>query len=142
MTELSMLFKGSETWWGIFYPKKYIIATFPSFATAMTASRALQAVGFGADEVRAVSSSEMLRFFIELRMRTGLLGYLMSRLSRFIGTEASFVERDIREAQHGAGFLAVHCSVDREAHHLCKLLLPLHPVAMQWYRIGSVESLV
>ena len=142
MNQLSTLFKGSETWLGVFYPKKYIIATFQSSESAICAKKALQAAGFRPDEVRAVSGGEMLQFFRELRVRTGLLGDLMTAFSRFIGTEASFLDRDVWEARHGAGFLAVHCSTEREADHIRGLLTPLHPSAMEWYRMGTVCSMV
>jgi hypothetical protein len=142
MSLLSAFFKGSETCLGVFYPKRYIIVTFSSFESASLAERALRATGFLPDEVQAVSGGEMLNFFRELRARTGLLGGLMTELSRFIGTEASFLDRDVWEARHGAGFLAVHCSTEREAGHIRGLLTPLHPSAMQWYRTGAVCSLV
>jgi len=142
MNQLSMLFKGSETYLGVFYPKKYIIATFSTFETAVSAKRALRAIGVSPDEVRAVPGWEMLHFFRELRGRSGPLGALMTGFSRFIGTEASFFDRDVWEARHGAGFVAVHCSTEREADRISQVLTPMHPAAMQWYRTGGVHSLV
>ena len=127
---------------GVFYPKRYIIATFPSFEAAISARQALRDTGFRPDEIRAISGGAMLHFFSELRVRTGLLGDLMTEFSRFIGTEASFFDRDVWEARHGAGFLAVHCSTEQEADQIRELLTPLHPAAMQWYWMGVVRSLV
>ena len=127
---------------GVFYPKRYIIATLPSFDAAISARQALRDTGFRPHEIRAISGGAMLHFFSELRVRTGLLGDLMTEFSRFIGTEASFFDRDVWEARHGAGFLAVHCSTEEEADHIVGLLTPLHPSAMQWYRMGAVWSLV
>ena len=140
--ELSTLFKGSETRLRVFYPKKHIIATFPSLDNAISARYILRTAGFRSDEVRAVSGEEMLHFFRDLRMRTGLLGDLMTEFSRLIGTEASFFDRDVWEARHGAGFLAVPCLDEQEADRIRKLLTPLDPSAMQWYRMGAVWSLV
>jgi len=142
MNLLSTFFKGSETCLGVFYPKRYIIATFASFESATLAERALRSTGLDSDEVRAVPGGEMLHFFRELRVRTGVLGDLMTEFSRFIDTEASFFDRDVWEARQGAGFLAVHCSTQREADHIRRLVTPLHPSAMQWYRMGAVYSLV
>jgi hypothetical protein len=135
-------FKGPETSFGVFYPKKYVIATFPSLENAISARCKLRTVGFRSDEVRAVSGEEMLDFFHELRVRTGLLGELMTKFSRLLGTEAVFFDRDVWEAQHGAGFLTVPCLTEQEADRIRKLLTPLHPSAMQWYRVGAVWSLV
>jgi hypothetical protein len=142
MDQLTTLFNGSGTWLGVFYPRQCIIATFESFESAISAKQALRATNLHPDEVRAVSGREMLDFFLELRRRTGLLGDLMTGFSRLIGAEASFFDRDIWEARQGAGFLAVHCSTERVADHIRKLVMPLHPTAMQWYRTGGVSSLV
>ena len=140
--QLATLFQGSETWLGVFYPRKYIIATFSSFDTAMSGKQALRAAGLRPDELRAVSGSEMLHFFHEMQVRNGLLGDLMTEFSRVIGAEAGFFDRDVWQARHGAGFLAVHCSTQKEADHIRQQLTPLHPVAMQWYRMAAVQSLV
>jgi hypothetical protein len=140
--QLATLFKGSETWLGVFYPRKYIIATFSSFDTAMSGKQALRAAGLRPDEIRAVSGGEMLHFYHEMQARTGLLGDLMTEFSRFIGTEAGFFDRDVWEARHGAGFLVVYCSTQEEADHIRQRLTPLRPVAMQWYRRAAVQSLV
>jgi len=142
MDQLSTLFNGSETWLGVFYPRKHIITTFPSFEIAISAKHALRTIGFRPDEVRAVSGGEMLRFLNELRARTGFLGDLMTEFSRLIGTEALFLDRDIWEARHGAGFLAVRCSTERVADHIREHVRPLHPTAMQWYRTRAVWSLI
>jgi hypothetical protein len=142
MDQLSTLFDGSETWLGVFYPRKHIITTFPSFEIAISAKHALRATGFRRGELRAVSGGEMLRFLRELRARTGFLGDLMTEFSRLIGTEAIFLDRDIWEAKHGAGFLAVRCSTERVAEHIRERVRPLHPTAMQWYRTRAVWSLI
>jgi hypothetical protein len=142
MNQLSMLLRGSETSLGVFYPKHYIIATFRSFEISESAQRALRAVGVHGEEISAVSGVEMLKFFCDLRVRTGLLGVMMTGLSRLIGAEANFVDRNICEAQHGAGFLAVHCPSQKEADFISRRLKPLRPVSMQWYCIGGVQSLV
>ena len=136
------LFEGSETSFGVFYPKKYIIVTFPSLENALSAKSKLRTAGVRSGEVQAVSGEEMLAFFHDLHVRTGLLGDLMTEFSRLIGTEASFFDRDVWEARHGAGFLAVPCLSELEANRIRELLTPFDPSAMQWYRMGAVWSLV
>jgi hypothetical protein len=140
--QLATLFHGSETWLGVFYPRKYIIATLPSFETALQGHQALRAAGLGQEDMCAASGVDMLRFFAGIRARTGLLGSLMLQLSRVMGTEATFFDHDVWEAQHGAAFLAVHCSTERAADSIRLRLIPLHPMAMQWYRAGGVQTLV
>jgi hypothetical protein len=142
MNQSATLFKGPQTSFGVFYPKKHIVVTLPSLEDAISARYKLRTAGFGSDVVQAVSGEEMLAFFHELHVRTGLLGDLMTELSRLFGTEAVFLDRDVWEAQHGAGFLIMPCRTEQEAGRIRTLLLPLHPSAMQWYRMGAVWSLV
>jgi hypothetical protein len=140
--DLFDFFKGARTSLGVFYPWKYVIATFPSFALAKAAGDALRQAGLGADEVMAVAGEEMLKFFDQLRTETSLFGSLMEGLSRGFATEAAFVEADIRRAREGAGFLAIYHPDDADTQRLRELLAPLEPVSMHWYRLGSIQSLI
>ena len=141
-TDLFDFFKGAKTSLGVFYPWKYVIATFPSFEAAKAAGDALRQAGMGADEVMAVTGEEMLKFFDQLRTETSLFGALMAGFSRVIATEAAFVEADIRRAREGAGVLAVYHPDEAGTQRLRELLAPLGPVSMHWYRRGSIESLI
>ena len=140
--DLFAFFKGAKTSLGVFYPWKYVIATFPSFEPAKAAGEALRQAALGADEVMAVPGEEMLKFFEQLRAETSLFGTLMEGFSRVIATEAAFVEADIRRAQEGAGFLAVYHPDEADTQRLRELLAPLEPISMHWYRRGSIESLI
>jgi hypothetical protein len=140
--DLFAFFKGAKTSLGVFYPWKYVIATFPSFALAKAAGEALRQAGLGADEVIAVAGEEMLKFFDQLRTETSLFGSLMEGLSRGFATEAAFVEADIRRAREGAGFLAIYHPDDADTQRLRELLAPLEPVSMHWYKLGSIQSLI
>ncbi len=142
MSQLATLFKESDTRLGVFYPKKYIIATFPSFGAALKAHDALMRAGFKEEELRAVPGSEVLEFFEEVREHTGIWGDFMTQLSRFIGTEAAFVDNDVELAQRGAGFVAVYCEDEPESRRIHDLMLPFEPLAMQWYLSGAIRSLV
>jgi hypothetical protein len=140
--DLFDFFKGAKTSLGVFYPWKYVIATFPSFEAAKAAGDALRQAGMGADEVMAVTGEEMLKFFDQLRTETSLFGALMEGFSRVIATEAAFVEADIRRAREGAAFLAIYHPDEADTQHLRELLAPLEPISMHWYRRGSIESLI
>lgn len=140
--DLFDFFKGAKTSLGVFYPWKYVIATFPSFEAAKAAGDVLRQAGLGADEIMAVPGEEMLKFFDQLRTETSLFGALMEGLSRVFATEAAFVEADIRRAREGAGFLAVYHPDEADTQRLRELLAPLEPVSMHWYRRGSIESLI
>jgi hypothetical protein len=140
--DLFAFFKGAKTSMGVFYPWKYVIATFPSFEAAKAAGDALRKAGLGPDEVMAVAGEEMLRFFDQLHTATSLLGALMEGLSRVIATEAAFVEADVRRAREGAGFLAIYHPGEAGTQRLRETLAPLGPISMHWYKRGSIESLI
>jgi hypothetical protein len=140
--DLFDFFKGAKTSLGVFYPWKYVIATFPSFEAAKAAGDALRQAGMSGDEVMAVTGEEMLKFFDQLRTETSLFGALMEGLSRVIATEAAFVEADIRRAREGAAFLAIYHPDEADTQRLRELLAPFEPVSMHWYRRGSIESLI
>lgn len=140
--ELSTFFKESDRCLGVFYPKHYILATFPSFAAAKQASLALRKAGFGEDEILAVPGSEALRFFEAVHDQAGLWGGLMTEVSRFFNTEAAFVDEDVERARDGAGFLAVHSPTEHESILVREIVVPFAPIAMHWYLPGAIQSLI
>jgi hypothetical protein len=98
--------------------------------------------GFGENDSKAVTGSDLLEYFDEIHEQTGVWGSLMTELSRLIGTEAVFADNDRKQARHGAGFLAVHCSTEAKAEKIRKILQPFEPVCMQWYWAGAIRSLI
>jgi hypothetical protein len=141
-TELFTFFKGRKTSLGVFYPWRYIIATFDSFEAAEMGAAALHEDGFGPDEVLAAPGQEMLKFFDELRADNGLFGTVMEELSKVIATEAAFVEADTRRAKRGAGFLAVYAPDEQVMQRVRELAAPFNPISMHWYKAGGIESLI
>ena len=142
MSELATLFKEPETSLGVFYPKNYVIATFPSFEAALAANKALHHAGLSESEALAVPGSDLLEYFNEIHARNGPVGGLMTELSRFIGTEAAFEDNDVKYAHRGAAFLAVHCTTEAESDRIRDLVKPFEPIAMQWYWSGAIRSLI
>lgn len=135
-------FDVTDSSFGVFYPMKFIVAMFPSFDSAKAAESALQGAGFTDDEVLAAPAVEVVRFFEELRLRTGLWGEMMDGLSRAFGTEAVFVANDVAWARKGAAFLAVYDPLETESSRLRELVAPFEPISMQRYGAGSIESLI
>lgn len=127
---------------GVFYPKKIIVAMFPSFDSAKEAESALRGAGFTGDEALAVPAVEVLRFFEELRLQAGLWGELMNVLSQALGTEAVFVANDVEWARKGAAFLAVYDPLEAESSRIRELVAPFGPISMQRYATGGIESLI
>jgi hypothetical protein len=142
MTTLTNFFKESDSTLGVFYPKHYIIATFPTYAAAQLAAQALRGAGFGEDDMVAIPGAEILQFFEEFRANSSLWAGVMSVLSRAFGTEQAFVDADVQRAQAGAGFLAVYSPEEAQASRIRALLEPFKPKAMHWYLAGGVECLV
>ena len=139
---LRKFFNVSDTSFGIFYPTRFIVASLPSFDAAKGAERALLDAGFTPDEVVAATGKEMLQFFEDLRLRTGLWGGFMETLSLALGTEATFVVQDSEQARAGAAFLAVYDPREAETEHICKLVAPWRPISMRRYAAGSIETLI
>lgn len=139
---LRKFFNVSNTSFGIFYPKRFIVASLPSFDSAKGAERALLDAGFTADEVVAATGVEMLQFFEELRLRAGLWGGLMEALSRAFGTEATFVVQDFEQARAGAAFLAIYDPREAETEHICKLVAPWRRISMRRYAAGNIATLI
>src|SRR5258708_3604726 len=101
--------KHARTVLGTFYPTNRIIAALPSGGAMEQAYQALRRSGVSEDDMIMLPPDEALRFFTECRDETGALGNLMTRLSRGLHTEASFLDEDIERAKAGAGFLVIKC---------------------------------
>jgi hypothetical protein len=142
MTTLTNFFKESDSTLGVFYPKHYIIAAFPTFAKTEEAAHALGRAGFGADEVLAIPGSEILKFFEEFRANSGLWAGVMAVLSRAFGTEQVFADDAVERAHAGAGFLAVYSPGEAETGRIRALLEPFQPRAMHWYQSGGIQCLI
>ena len=142
MAILTSFFKGSDSTLGVFYPTDYIIAVFPTFASAEAAAHALRGAGLGEDEVLALRASEILRYFKEFRAHSGVWAGIMSVLSRAFGTEQVFADDDVQSARAGEGFVAIYSPGEAEAHRIKDLVLPFGPKAMHWYHTAGVECLI
>ena len=142
MTTLTNFFKESDSKLGVFYPKHYIIATFPTFEITTQAAQALRKVGFSDEEVLAIPGPEILKYFEEFRANSGMWAGVMTMLSRGFGTEQIFADNDAHRAQGGAAFLAVHSPDEAQTNRVKAVLAPFEPRAMHWYEIGCIQSLI
>ncbi|HTB12908.1 MAG TPA: hypothetical protein VK752_15105 [Bryobacteraceae bacterium] len=142
MTTLANFFKESDSKLGVFYPKHYVIATFPSFEKTEQAALELRKAGFSQGEIRAIRGSEILRFFEEFQANAGVGSGVMTTLSRAFGTEQIFADDDVEKARTGAGFLAVRSPEEAVANRIRAILEPFEPCAMHWYEAGGVQSLI
>ena len=142
MTVLSTFFHESDKSLGLFYPKHYIIATFPSYTAAKNAFQELRNSGYSEEEVLLATGEEVLEYFQHFRDDAGLLGVVMRNLSRIFATEVTYADQDIQHAREGFGFLALYAATDEDAQRIRDKIAPFGPNSMDWYLVGGVRSLV
>ena len=138
MSLLTGFFKESDTQLGVFYPKHYLIAVFRDSRSAQRAAQSLHQAGFPEDEAIAVTGQD----FIDLaKEETGPGNFVMQALSRFFATEQKSHDADLNRAQHGAGFVAVHCRTDELKTDAWAVLEPEGPLAARYYAASGIEHL-
>lgn len=138
MSLLTGFFKESDTQLGVFYPKHYLIAVFRDSRAAQQAVHELWTSGFAQDEAIAVAGQE----FVDLaKEETGPGNFVMQALSRFFATEQKTHDADLKQAQHGAGFVAVHCLTEDSKLRAWTMLQPAGPLAARYYGVAGIEHL-
>ncbi len=142
MGDFSTFFKESDTSLGIFYPRHYVIATFPKYSEGKNAYQSVRNAGFQEDETMLATAAEVLAFFKHFREDAGLWGIVMRPISRFFATEAIYADRDIQHAFEGSGFLAVHSRTEQATRKITELIKPFAPSSMEWYLAGGIRSLI
>ena len=139
---LSTFFKGDDTELGVFYPKNYLLAVFPSLDDACLAMAELHRRGRLEEHMIAASGEEVVRYAQEHLDKGGIWGMLMSELSRTIGTAALYADRDLAAAKEGKAFVAVLCPNEKVKAEAWKVLEPTHPLVARYYTSGGIEHLV
>jgi hypothetical protein len=135
MTELHTFFQGADNYLGVFYPNGYLIAMFPDLTAAQEVARDLQFSGlFQPDEVLAVAGIEVVRHDLE-HTKTPW-GALLTGLSRMIGTEAYWADRDLDMARSGSALLAVHCPLEDARNAAWERIQRHRPLAARYYSVG------
>jgi hypothetical protein len=140
-SKLEEFFHGSDTQFGIFYPKNYLVAIFDSLPQAIEAQRALLSARFAADKVLAVPGHDIVKHAHENLHKKGLWGAMMAEISRAIGTEASFADQDLEKAMAGSAFLVVHAPTDEKKHAAWEGIAPMKPSVTKHYSNGGIEFL-
>jgi len=142
MSRLMSFFKHSDTVWGIFYPKHYVLAAYSRIADAEHAKEALKRAGWSDEDVIAVPGKEVVQFAEDDLMKHGLWGLLMTELSRLLDTEVTYADRDLAAAKKGASFLAVHCPTEDAKNQAWKVLEPTEPIVARYYHLAGIDHLV
>jgi hypothetical protein len=138
---LTDFFHGAETSFGIFYPKKHVVAVFSSFDQAQAGYQVLSSAGFRIWEIIVVRGKEVELFLEEIRFHRALWDELVAEISRLLDTEINLVDHYAHWARHGYGFLVVRSPDTEAAERVSALLDPLNPIAMHWFMSGYIRHL-
>jgi hypothetical protein len=142
MSTLSGFFKGSDTHFGIFYPRDYLIAVFPDIDAARIAERRLFDSGFAHEDVAAVPGEDMVDLAAEHARNHGLWALVMQMLSRMFQTEEVYTNRDLELALKGAAFVMVYCPTENRKRKAWQFVESAHPMMARHYSFGGIEHLV
>jgi hypothetical protein len=138
---LTEFFHGADTSFGIFYPKKHVVAVFSSFDQAQAAHRVLSCAGFRMWEIILVRGEEVELFLEEIRVHRALWDELIMQISSLLDTEVNLVNRYAHWARNGYGFVVARSPNSEAAEHIAEILEPMHPIAMHWFMSGSIRHL-
>ena len=138
MNNLVDYFKTSGKKLGVFYPTHHLIAVFRNPAAAKVAAQKLLNAGFAPSDVITADGKAVLEFD---EADTDLADFVMRAISRFFATEQVFADRDLEDAQKGAGFLAVRCPTDELKTTAWTLIEPEAPLDARYYSAVGIEHL-
>ena len=139
---LAEFFQGADLSLGMFYPRKHVIAVFPSFHDAQFAHYLLCSSGFRGWEAIAVPGYQFDEFLSRIRGKQSFWAHFATHISRFLDTEAGRTDRYVKLAQRGASFVAAYSPTQEQAEGIREILSPLHPLAMHWFMAGYIRDLL
>jgi hypothetical protein len=79
--------------------------------------------------------AEVVHFAQDHWLQDGLWGFLMRCLSRLLGTEEAYADKDLKAAKNGAAFIAVHCPSEKIKTHVWRLLETINPLVARYLPI-------
>ncbi len=138
MNKLEEYFGRSVERLGAFYPTHCLVAVFRDPAGAEFTLHKLLSAGFAPADVIAADGNAVLEFDKD---ETDLARFIMQAISRFFATEQVFADRDLEDARHGAGFLAVRCPTDELKNAAWSLVERERPLDARYYSRLAVEHL-
>ena len=134
-------FKESDSSFGLFYPHKYIVAGFETPTRAQQVEQDFLSQGFTADDVASATGDFVVRQ-LESQDDANLLDRMKAEIARIAGTEAGYIDDDLKLARRGGGFLFVYVPTDADAERATALLKRAHPVYARRYLNLAIERLI
>lgn len=134
-------FRQSDTSFGTFYPRHYIVAGYPSFDAAQAAEDAFTSSGTSAKDVRAATGDFVVNQ-LEAHQEANWLQRAEAHLAAFAGTEAGFLQTDAELARRGGAFLFVYAPDDDRVEQ-ARTVFALHrPDYARRYLQVAIERLI
>jgi hypothetical protein len=134
-------FKQSDTSFGTFYPRHYIVAGYSSFEAAHAAERAFTESGVAADDVRAASGDFVVNQ-LEAHHGANWLQMAESHVVDFVGTEAGFLEDDAELARRGGAFLFLFAPDELRVAQAREVFARHRPAYARRYLRVAIERIV
>jgi hypothetical protein len=134
-------FKQSDTSFGAFYPKHYIVAGYPSLHDAQEAEHAFAESGVGADNVRAATGDFVINQ-LEAHRGANWLQAAEARIAEFAGTEVGFLKDDAELARKGGAFLFVFAPESRHVEHARRVFAQHRPKYARRYLHVAIERII
>ncbi|TAN00596.1 MAG: hypothetical protein EPN40_03695 [Rhodanobacteraceae bacterium] len=134
-------FKHSDTSFGTFYPKHYIVAGYASMNDAQAAERAFIESGFDADDVRAAAGDFVVNQ-LEAHREANWLQRAGTHIAEFAGTETGFLRDDAELARRGGAFLFLFAPETHHVDQARKVFTQHRPAYARRYLHVAIEHIV
>lgn len=134
-------FKQSDTSFGTFYPKHYIIAGYANLHDARAAEQAFTESGVSAEDVRAAPGDFVINN-LEAHREANWLERAERHVVEFAGTEAGFLEDDAELARNGGAFLFLFAPDDSQVAHARKVFAQHRPAYARRYLHIAIERII
>lgn len=134
-------FKQSDTSFGTFYPKHYIVAGYPSIEAAHAAEQAFTESGVAADDVRAATGDFVINR-LEAHHEANWLQRAQAHVAEFAGTESNFLQDDAELARKGGAFLFLYAPRESHVAHARAVFAQHRPTYARRYLQIAIEHIV
>lgn len=134
-------FKHSDTSFGTFYPKHYIVAGYASMSDAQAAEQAFTESGIDADDVRAAAGDFVINQ-LEAHREANWLQRAEARIAEFAGTETGFLNDDAELARRGGAFLFLFAPETRHVEQARKVFAQHRPAYARRYLRVAIERII
>ncbi len=131
-------FKESDSSWGVFYPRNYIVVGSGSVTRAEEVRHALLGAGFAADDVAAVSGDFVVRE-LQSSEDAGWFDRIRQEVATAVGTEMGYIEDDLKHARQGGAFLFVYAPTDEDVIRARDIIDASQPVHARRYLALGIE---